>query len=372
MSTKDEHELTRGLVREWAEVDIEPVASEIDRASRFPSHLVYDMGDMGFLGMVYPEEFGGANSDYVSYAIAIEEISRVSASVATTFAAHVSLAVAPIFNFGTKEQKEFYLPKMISGSWLGAFALTEPSAGSDVAAGKSTAIERDGDYLLNGQKIFITNAPYAYVYIVFANTAKGMSAFIVPRDDEGLSIGDPEHKMGIRGSSTCPLYFDNVRLPKDRLLGVEGKGFKIAMKTLDSGRIGVAAQAVGIAQASLDAAVTYAKERTQFGKPLAAQPVIQAMVADMATEIEAARLLTYKAASNADEGISYSLESSMAKLFASEVATRCAGKAIQIHGGYGYTESYPVERYYRDAKITEIYEGTSEIQRMIIAGNVLR
>jgi butyryl-CoA dehydrogenase len=267
---------------------------------------------------------------------------------------------------------------MASGRRLGAFALTEPAAGTDAAAGTCTAVLKDDSYVLNGSKIFISNAPFAEVYIVFAKSdpdakgTRGMSAFIVERDTPGFSVGEAEHKLGIRGSSTPPLYFTNCQIPRDALLGQEGKGFKIAMQTLDGGRIGIGAQALGIAEAALDAAVAYAKERIQFGKPIASLQAIQWMLADMSTEIEAARLLVYRAASNIDRGLPYSTEGAMAKLFASETASRVAGKAIQIHGGYGYTESYPVERNYRDAKITEIYEGTSEVQRMVIARAALQ
>jgi len=266
---------------------------------------------------------------------------------------------------------------MASGHRLGAFALTEPAAGTDAGAGTATATPRADGYVLNGSKMFITNAPFAQVYIVFAKTdpergTRGMSAFIVEQDTPGFSVGEAEHKLGIRGSSTPPIYFSDCRVPREALLGAEGDGFKIAMATLDGGRIGIAAQALGIAQAALDASVAYAKERVQFGKPIATLQAIQWMIADMATEIDAARLLVYRAASCVDHGRPYSTEGAMAKLFAAETATRVAGKAIQIHGGYGYTESYPVERNYRDAKITEIYEGTSEVQRMVIARSTLR
>jgi butyryl-CoA dehydrogenase len=307
------------------------------------------------MGMPYPEKEGGAGADYVSYVIAIEEISRACASTGIIVSAHTSLATWPVFKFGTEAQKDKYLHDMASGRLLGAFALTEPGAGTDAAAGTTTATPHADGYALNGSKMFITNAPYADVYVVFAKTdpergTRGISAFIVEKETPGFSVGEAEHKLGIRGSSTPPIYFSDCRVPREALLGAEGDGFKIAMQTLDGGRIGIAAQALGIAQGALDASVAYAKERVQFGKPIAALQAIQWMIADMATEIDAA----------------------MAKLFASEMATRVAGKAIQIHGGYGYTESYPVERNYRDAKITEIYEGTSEVQRMVIARSALR
>jgi butyryl-CoA dehydrogenase len=332
---------------------------------------------MNLMGMPYPEKEGGAGADYVSYVIAVEELSRACASTGIILSAHTSLATWPIFKFGTEAQKERYLHDMTSGRRLGAFALTEPAAGTDAAAGTATATLHADGYALNGSKMFITNAPYAEVYIAFAKTdpergARGMSAFIVEKDTPGFSVGEAEHKLGIRGSSTPPVYFSDCRVPREALLGGEGDGFKIAMQTLDGGRIGVSAQALGIAQAALDASVAYAKERVQFGKPIATLQAIQWMIADMATEIDAARLLVYRAASCVDNGRPYSTEGAMAKLFASETATRVAGKAIQIHGGYGYTESYPVERNYRDAKITELYEGTSEVQRMVIARSTLR
>ena len=309
--------------------------------------------------------------------IAIEELSRACASTSVVVSAHSSLATWPILKFGTEAQKERYMHDMASGRRLGAFALTQPAAGTDAAAGTTTATLHADGYTLNGSKMFVSNAPYAEVYIVFAKTdpergARGISAFIVEKDTPGFSVGEAEHKLGIRGSSTPPVYFSDCRVPIDALLGGEGDGFQIAMQTLDGGRIGIAGQALGIAQAALDASVAYAKERVQFGKPIAALQAIQWMIADMATEIDAARLLVYRAASCLDNGRPYSTEGAMAKLFASETATRVAGKAIQIHGGYGYTESYPVERNYRDAKITEIYEGTSEVQRMVIARSILR
>ena len=373
----DEQELIRDTVREFAEAEVAPVAAEIDRDHRFPEEVVPKMAGLNLMGMPYPEKVGGAGADYVSYVIALEEVSRACATTATIMTGHTTLATGPIFRFGTDAQKHKYLRDMTSGRRLGAFALTEPAAGTDAGAGTATAVLSGDEYLLNGSKIFITNAPYAEVYIVFAKTdpaqgTRGISAFIVEKGTPGFSVGEAEHKLGIRGSSTPPLYFADCRIPRDALLGGEGNGFKIAMQTLDGGRIGVAAQALGIAQAALDASVAYAKERVQFGKPIASLQAIQWMLADMATEIDAARLLVYRAASRVDNGRPYSTEGAMAKLFASETATRVAGKAIQIHGGYGYTESYPVERNWRDAKITEIYEGTSEVQRMVIARSCLR
>ena len=373
----DEQQLIRDAVREFAAAEVAPIAAELDRDHRFPYELLPRLADMNLMGMPYPEKEGGAGADYVSYVIAVEELSRACASTGIILSAHTSLATWPIFKFGTEAQKERYLHDMASGRRLGAFALTEPAAGTDAAAGTATATQHADGYALNGSKMFITNAPYAEVYIAFAKTdpergARGMSAFIVEKDTPGFSVGEAEHKLGIRGSSTPPVYFSDCRVPKEALLGGEGDGFKIAMQTLDGGRIGVSAQALGIAQAALDASVAYAKERVQFGKPIATLQAIQWMIADMATEIDAARLLVYRAASCVDNGRPYSTEGAMAKLFASETATRVAGKAIQIHGGYGYTESYPVERNYRDAKITELYEGTSEVQRMVIARSALR
>ncbi len=373
----DEQELIREAVREFAETEVAPIAAEIDRDHRFPSELLPKMAALNLMGMPFPEKLGGAGADYVSYVIAVEELSRACASTSCILSAHSSLATWPIYKFGTPAQHDKYLAEMASGRRLGAFALTEPGAGTDAGAGTTTATLRGDEYVLNGSKIFITNAPYAEVYIVFAKTdpslgTRGMSAFIVERDTPGFSVGEAEHKLGIRASSTPPLYFTDCHIPKDALLGGEHDGFKIAMQTLDGGRIGIAAQALGIAQAALDAAVAYSKERVQFGKPIATLQAIQWMIADMSTEVEAARLLVYRAASCVDSGRPYSTEGAMAKLFASETASRVAGKAIQIHGGYGYTESYPVERNYRDAKITEIYEGTSEVQRMVISRAALR
>ena len=373
----DEQQLIRDAVREFAEAELVPIAAELDRDHRFPHEILPKLAELNLMGMPFPEKVGGAGTDYVSYIIALEEVSRACASTGIILSVHISLASWPIFKFGNEAQKDQYLPDMGSGRRLGAFALTEPAAGTDAAAGTATAVLNGDQYVLNGSKIFITNAPHADVYIVFAKTdpeqgTRGMSAFIVEKDTPGFSVGEAEHKLGIRGSSTPPLYFADCRVPKEALLGGEGNGFKIAMQTLDGGRIGVAAQALGIAQAALDASIAYAKERVQFGKPIANLQAIQWMLADMATEVDAARLLVYRAASCVDNGRPYSTEGAMAKLFASETATRVAGKAIQIHGGYGYTESYPVERNYRDAKITELYEGTSEVQRMVIARSALR
>ena len=373
----EEQLLIRGMVKEFAASEVAPIAAEIDRNHRFPEESIPKLANLNLLGVPYPEEFGGAGADNVSYVLVIEELARVCASTAAIVSGHTSLGTWPIFEFGTSAQKEKYVTNLASGSVLGAFAITEPGAGTDAAAGKTTAVVDGDEYVLNGSKIFITNGGYADVYIVTAMTdlaagTRGISAFIVEKGVPGFSVGEKEHKMGIKASSTTPLYFSDCRIPKDALLGKEGKGFKIAMAALDGGRIGIAAQALGIAQGALDASIAYAKERVQFGKPLAALQAIQWMIADMATDIDAARLLVYRAAWKKDQGLPYGTAASMAKLFASETSTRVADRAIQIHGGYGYTESYPVERAYRDAKITELYEGTSEVQRMVIAGSLLR
>jgi len=373
----EEQLLIRGMVKEFAASEVAPIAAEIDRNHRFPEESIPKLAKLNLLGVPYPEEFGGAGADNVSYVLVIEELARVCASTAAIVSGHTSLGTWPIFEFGTSAQKEKYVTNLASGSMLGAFAITEPGAGTDAAAGKATAVVDGDEYVLNGSKIFITNGGYADVYIVTAMTdlaagTRGISAFIVEKGAPGFSVGEKEHKMGIKASSTTPLYFSDCRIPKDALLGKEGKGFKIAMAALDGGRIGIAAQALGIAQGAFDASIAYAKERVQFGKPLAALQAIQWMIADMATDIDAARLLVYRAAWNKDQGLPFGTAASMAKLFASETSTRVADRAIQIHGGYGYTESYPVERAYRDAKITELYEGTSEVQRMVIAGSLLR
>lgn len=373
----DEQQLIRDAVREFAEAEIVPIAAEIDRDHRFPAEILPKLAEMNLMGMTFPEKEGGAGTDYVSYVIAVEEISRACASTGIIMSSHNSLAAWPIYTFGNRAQKDQYMHDMTSGRRLGAFALTEPAAGTDAAAGTTTATPTADGYALNGSKMFISNAPHAEIYIVFAKTdpdrgTRGISAFIVEKDTPGFAVGEAEHKMGIRGSSTPPLYFTDCRVPKEALLGEEGEGFKIAMATLDGGRIGVSAQALGIAQAALEASVDYAKERVQFGKPIANLQAIQWMIADSALEVDAARLLVYRAAACVASGRPYSTEGAMAKLFASETATRVAGRAIQIHGGYGYTEAYPVERNYRDAKITELYEGTSEVQRMVIARSALR
>ncbi|MFY9175603.1 MAG: acyl-CoA dehydrogenase [Peptococcia bacterium] len=371
------HEMLRTMYREFAETEIEPIAADIDLNCEFPYENVKKMGKLGLLGIPFPKEYGGTGGDQLAYVMAIEEISRACATHGVIVAAHTSLCCAPIHMFGTEEQKKKYLVPIASGEKLGAFGLTEPNAGSDASA-QQTIATLDGDhYVLNGTKIFITNGGVAETYVIFAMTdqskgLKGISAFIVEKDTPGFTFGKKEHKLGINGSSTTELIFQDCRIPKENLLGKEGQGFKIAMQTLDGGRMGIGAQALGIAQAALDEAVKYAKERQQFGKPLAKFQAMQWMIADMATQIDCARLLVYRAAWLKDNKKPYAKESAMAKLYASETASFCANKAIQIHGGYGYMKEYKVERLIRDAKITEIYEGTSEVQRMVISGATLK
>jgi butyryl-CoA dehydrogenase len=372
----EEQTLIQSMAREFAMTRVAPIAAEIDREHRFPSELIPELRELGLLGVPFPEELGGAGSDYLSYALVIEQLAQACASTAVIVSAHTSLCTWPIYQFGTDAQKKEYVTKLASGEWLGAFALTEPSAGTDAGSLRTTAVLDGDEWVLNGSKTFITNGSHADVFVVLAATepehgTRGISAFIVEKTAAGCSVGEEESKMGIRASSTTALYFSDCRIPAAALLGAKNKGFKIALATLDGGRVGIAAQAVGIAQGALDAAVSYAKERVQFGKPIAVLQAIQWMVADSATELDAARLLLYRAAWKESRGLPYSTEAAMAKLFAGETASRVAGKAVQIHGGYGFTESYPVERAYRDAKITEIYEGTSEAQRMVIARSLL-
>ncbi len=369
----EEQNLIRDMVREFAETEVAPTARIRDEEERFDRALMFDrLGELGLTGIVFPEEYGGAGADYISYAIAVEELSRVCGSTGVTLSAHLSLCANPIYLFGSEEQKMQFLAPLARGEKMGAFGLTEPSAGTD-AGGTRTTAAKDGDgWLLNGTKIFITNAGEAETYVVFARTDKqaqkhhGISAFIVEKNTPGFTFGKKEQKMGIRSSPTMELVFDNCRIPASQLLGEEGQGFKIAMKTLDGGRIGIASQALGIAQGALEAAVNYARERKQFDTPIAKFQGIQFQLADMATQIEAARLLVYSAAYKASNGISYSQASAMAKLMASETAMRVTTQAVQVLGGYGYTREFPVERMMRDAKITEIYEGTSEVQRLVI------
>ncbi len=373
----EEQELLRKTVRDFAESEIAPRAAEMDEKEEYDLSLWNKMAEMGLTGIPYPEEYDGAEMDNISYAIAVEELSRVCGSSGVLVSAHTSLCAWPIYAFGTEEQKKKYLAPLSSGEKIGAMGLTEPSAGSDAGALKMTAV-RDGDeYVLNGAKIFITNAYFAEIYVVFASTDRGkghrgISAFIVEKGTPGFTFGKKEHKLGIRASATYELVYENCRIPAENLLGEEGQGFKIVMMTLDGGRIGIAAQALGIAQGAYEQALNYSKVREQFGKPISANQGMQWMLADMATQIEAARLLVYQAAYLKDAKQPYSKQSAMAKLFASETAMSVTTKAVQIFGGYGYTREYPVERMMRDAKITEIYEGTSEIQRMVIAANILK
>ncbi|MES9667827.1 MULTISPECIES: acyl-CoA dehydrogenase AcdA [Bacillus] len=368
----EEHEMIRKMVRDFARNEVAPTAAERDEEERFDRALFDQMAELGLTGIPWPEEYGGIGSDYLAYVIAIEELSRVCASTGVTLSAHTSLAGWPIFKFGTEEQKQKFLRPMAEGTKIGAYGLTEPSSGSD-AGGMRTTAKRDGDhYILNGSKIFITNGGIADIYVVFALTdpeskQRGTSAFIVESDTPGFSVGKKESKLGIRSSPTTEIMFEDCRIPVENLLGEEGQGFKVAMQTLDGGRNGIAAQAVGIAQGALDASVEYARERHQFGKPIAAQQGIGFKLADMATDVEAARLLTYQAAWLESEGLPYGKESAMSKVFAGDTAMKVTTEAVQVFGGYGYTKDYPVERYMRDAKITQIYEGTQEIQRLVIS-----
>ncbi len=368
----EEHEMIRKMVRDFAKNEVAPSAAERDEEERFDREIFDKMAELGLTGIPWPEEYGGIGSDYLAYCIAVEELSRVCASTGVTLSAHTSLAGWPIYKFGSEEQKQKYLKPMAQGEKIGAYGLTEPGSGSD-AGGMRTTARLDGDhYVLNGSKIFITNGGIADIYVVFALTdpesrQKGTTAFIIESDFPGFSVGKKEKKLGIRSSPTTEIIFEDCRVPKENMLGKEGEGFKIAMMTLDGGRNGIAAQAVGIAQGALDAAVDYAKEREQFGKPIALQQGIGFKLADMATSVEAARLLTYQAAWLESEGLPYGKESAMSKLFAGDAAMKVTTEAVQVFGGYGYTKDYPVERYMRDAKITQIYEGTQEIQRLVIS-----
>ncbi len=368
----EEQELLKKTVRDFAETEVEPTAAERDENERFDRSIYDKMGELGLTGIPFPEKYGGTDMGNVSYAIAVEELSRVCASTGVTLSAHVSLCTWPIFAFGTEEQKQKYLVPLVEGEKLGALGLTEPSAGSDAGAVKMSA-KLDGDhYVLNGTKVFITNGYEAETYVIIASTDpsqkhRGTTAFIVEKGTPGFSFGKEEKKMGIRASTTYELVFEDCRIPKENVLGELGQGFRIALATLDGGRIGIASQALGIAQGALDQAVAYAQEREQFGRPISRMQGIQFMLADMATQIEAARLLIYKAAYLKDCNEPYGNLSAMAKVFASETAMNVTTKAVQIFGGYGYTREYPVERMMRDAKITEIYEGTSEVQRIVIS-----
>jgi len=374
--TEDQLALQK-MVREFSRKEIAPKAAEYDRIEKFPWDNVKKMADMGLMGLPVPEAYGGAELDAVSYMIAVEEISKGCASTGAILAVHTSAGIMPILLFGTEEQKQKYIPDLASGDKVGAFALTEPDAGSDASRVRTTAVLEGDEYVLNGSKCFITNGGAAETYTVFATIdkakgTKGITAFIVEKDTAGFSIGKKEEKMGIRASSTTELIFENCRIPKENLLGKLGEGFKIAMIVLDSARIGIGAQALGIAQAAYEEALQYAKVRVQFGKPIASLQAVSFMLADMAIEIEAARHLVYHAAMLKDSGVAYGKEAAMAKTFASDVAVKVALDAIQIMGGYGYSREYPVERLLRDAKITQIYEGTNQIQRVVIAGYILK
>lgn len=368
----DDQRMIRDSARDFARERLAPNAAAWDKAAQLPAEVVTEMGALGLLGMIVPEEWGGTYTDYTAYALAMEEVAAGCASCATLMSVHNSVGCGPILKFGTEEQKKTWLPPLASGAMVGAFALTEPQAGSEAHNLKTRAELKNGQWILNGSKQFTTNGQRAGMIIVFAVTdpelgKKGISAFIVPAGSPGLEVGRPEHKMGIRASDTCPLTFSDCAIPAANLLGERGAGLKIALSNLEGGRIGIAAQAIGIARAALDDALRYAAERVQFGKPLTAHPSIADMLADMATRLNAARLLVHHAARMRTAGLPCLSEASQAKLFASEAAEWICSKAIQIHGGYGFLEDYPVERHYRDARITQIYEGTSEIQRMLIA-----
>lgn len=372
-----EQELVGQMLKEFVEKEIKPIAAQIDETEEFPVENVKKMAKYGIMGIPFPKEFGGAGGDDISYIMAVEELAKACATTSVILSAHTSLCCWPIFKYGTEEQKQKYLPGLLKGEKLGAFALTEPNAGTD-AASQQTIARLDGDsYILNGSKVFITNGGYADVFVIFAMTdkskgTKGISAFILEKGTKGFEIGKKEEKMGIRASSTAELIFKDCRIPKENMLGREGKGFGVAMSTLDGGRIGIAAQALGIAEGALDEAVKYMKTRKQFGRQIGAFQGLQWYIAEMATKVEASKLLVYKAAWRKATGQSYSLEAAMAKLYASETAMEVTTKVVQIFGGYGFTKDYPVERMMRDAKITEIYEGTSEVQKMVIAGNILK
>ncbi|KOO49740.1 acyl-CoA dehydrogenase [Viridibacillus arvi] len=367
----EEQLMMRKMVRDFAQTEIAPKVESMENGE-FPRDILAKMGELGLMGITTPEQYGGANMDFTSYIIAINELSRVSATIGVILSVHTSVVTNLILYFGNEEQKQKYVPKLASGQYLGAFCLTEPSAGSDAGSLKSKAVKDGNNYIINGSKVFITNGGEADVYIVFASTdptlgSKGISAFLVEKETEGLVIGKDEHKMGLHGSRTVQLNFDNMIVPAENLLGQMGDGFKIAMANLDVGRIGIASQALGIAEAALEEAITYAQHRYQFGKPISNNQGVGFKLADMATAVEASRLLVYRAADLRTKGLTCGKEASMAKLFASKTAVEVTTEAIQVFGGYGYTMDYPVERFFRDAKVTEIYEGTSEIQRLVIS-----
>jgi acyl-CoA dehydrogenase len=372
----EEQIMMRNMVRDFAKTEIEPNIEKMEKGE-FPREILKKMAALGLMGITIPEKYGGSEMDFTSYVIAIHELSKVSAVVGVILSVHTSVGTNPILYFGNEEQKQRFVPKLAAGEYLGAFCLTEPSAGSDVGSMKSKAVKEGDHYKINGSKVFITNGGEADVYIVFASTdatqgSRGVSAFIVEKDAPGLIIGKDERKMGLHGSRTVQLTFEDMKVPVENLLGQEGEGFKIALANLDVGRIGIAAQALGIAEAAFEASVGYAKERVQFGKPIAAQQGVGFKLADMATAVEASKLLVYRAADLRTRGLASGKEAAMAKLFASKTAVETSIEAVQVFGGYGYTEDYPVERYFRDAKVTEIYEGTSEIQRIVIGKHILK
>jgi butyryl-CoA dehydrogenase len=372
----EEQKMIRAMVREFARTEILPTAAERDRTKEFPRESLRKMGELGLLGMNVPAEYNGAGVDTVSYSVALQEVAYACASTAVIMSVHNSVACGPIYLFGSDYLRETYLKPLAAGKMIGSFAVTEPGAGSDPASQKSRALKDGGSYVINGNKVLITTGKNSNVTVVTAYTSRerkhrGISAFVVEKGTPGFSVGREEEKMGLCASDTVELIFEDCRVPKENLLGKEGDGFVIAMASLDGGRIGIASQSVGLAQACLDAAVTYAKERIQFGKPIAQFQAIRWMIADMATEIEAARLLTFNAAAMKDRGENFSAAASMAKVFASEMANQVAYRALQIHGGYGYIKDFPVERYYRDARVLTLYEGTSEIQRTVISNHLL-
>jgi butyryl-CoA dehydrogenase len=372
-----EQELAKQMLQEFVKNEVEPIAAEVDATEMFPMETVRQMAEYGMMGMGFPKELGGSGTDYLTYIMAVEELGKACATTSVVLSAHTSLCCAPIYEFGTPQQKEKFLPDLLSGRKIGAFGLTEPNAGTDSSAQQTVAVKDGEDYIINGSKIFITNGGVADTFVIFAMTDrakgnKGITAFIIEKGMPGFSIGKLEDKLGIRGSSTTELIFEDMRVPAANMLGKEGRGFGVAMKTLDGGRIGIAAQALGIAEGALASAVSYMKERKQFGKPLSAFQGLQWYVAEMQTNVDAAKLLVYRAAMHKQTGKPYSVEAAQAKLFASETAMAVTTKSLQILGGYGYTKEYPLERMMRDAKITEIYEGTSEVQKMVIAGSVLR
>jgi alkylation response protein AidB-like acyl-CoA dehydrogenase len=374
----EEQQMIRDMVRDFAESEIMPIAAQIDKDGQFPANNFKRMGELGLLGLPWPEQYGGAGGDTVCYAIATEEISRACGSHGLSYAAHISLGSSPIYLFGTEDQKKKYLVPLAKGEAIGALGLTEPEAGSDAGSTKTTAVLDGNHWVINGAKSLITNGPIAQTLIVVARTdpssrgSRGISTFIVETDTPGFSVGKIEDKMGLKGSPTSQLFFEDCRIPKDHLLGKEGDGFKQILKVLDGGRISIGAMALGLGQAALEAAISYARDRQQFGRPIAEFQAVQWMIADAATRLEAGRLLLLKAACLEDEGKKFTKEAAMGKLFASEAAELACYNALQIHAGYGYTKDYPVERFYRDNRLTQIGEGTSEIQRLVIARQLLQ